>query len=185
MGKLYLKEINKNDLYLLEKYNEDILSHQLKPSITSDSFVDWLQKMETSRSDSTKVHFFPYFLMLDDIPIGMPIIKTNIEVDEFWLKYGGNISYVISPSYRKKGYGNDFAMFNEYTVRALTIRIISIMFGKDYEKDLIEEEVNTGFAYIDDLVKLLKVYEEHRNKYSTIDDFMRNINNFFINNLSN
>ena len=105
MGKLYLKEINKNDLYLLEKYNEDILSHQLKPSITSDSFVDWLQKMETSRSDSTKVHFFPYFLMLDDIPIGMPIIKTNIDVDEFWLKYGGNISYVISPSYRRKGYG--------------------------------------------------------------------------------
>lgn len=56
-----MKEINKNDFYLLEKYNEDILSHQLKPSITSDSFVDWLQKMETSRSDSTKVHFFPYF----------------------------------------------------------------------------------------------------------------------------
>lgn len=83
MGKLYLKEINKNDLYLLEKYNEDILSHQLKPSITKDNFVDWLQKMETSRSDSTKVHFFPYFLMLDDIPIGMPIIKTNIDVDEF------------------------------------------------------------------------------------------------------
>ena len=27
-------------------------------------------------------------------------------------------------------------MFNEYTVRALTIRIISIMFGKDYEKNL-------------------------------------------------
>ena len=105
MGKLYLKEINKNDLYLLEKYNEDILSHQLKPSITKDNFVDWLQKMETSRSDSTKVHFFPYFLMLDDIPIGMPIIKTNIDVDEFWLKYGGNISYVISPSYRRKGYG--------------------------------------------------------------------------------
>ena len=105
MGKLYLKEINKNDLYLLEKYNEDILSYQLEPSITSDSFVDWIQKMEASRSDSTKVHFFPYFLMLDDIPIGMPIIKTNIEADEFWLKYGGNISYIISPSYRRKGYG--------------------------------------------------------------------------------
>ena len=83
------------------------------------------------------------------------------------------------------GYGNDFAMFNEYTVRALTIRIISIMFGKDYEKDLIEEEVNAGFAYMENLVKLLKVYEEHRNKYSTIDDFMKNINDFFINNLSN
>lgn len=105
MGKLYLKEINKNDLYLLEKYNEDIVSHLLKPSITSDIFIEWMQKMEASRSDSTKVHFFPYFLMLDDIPIGMPIIKTNIEVDEFWLKYGGNISYVISPSYRRKGYG--------------------------------------------------------------------------------
>lgn len=59
------------------------------------------------------------------------------------------------------------------------------MFGKDYEKDLIEEEVNTGFAYMENLVKLLKVYEEHRNKYSTIDDFMKNINDFFINNLSN
>ena len=47
-------------------------------------------------------------------------------------------------------------MFNEYTVRALTIRIISIMFGKDYEKDLIEEEVDAGFIYIDDLVKLYR-----------------------------
>lgn len=38
---------------------------------------------------------------------------------------------------------------------------------------------------MENLVKLLKVYEEHRNKYSTIDDFMKNINDFFINNLSN
>lgn len=61
MGKLYLKEINKNDIDLLEKYNEDIFRHQLKPSITKDTFVDWIQKIEVSRSDSTKVHFFPYF----------------------------------------------------------------------------------------------------------------------------
>ena len=76
-------------------------------------------------------------------------------------------------------------MFNEYTVRALTIRIISIMFGKDYEKDLIDEEVNTGFAYMEELINLLKVYEEHRNMYITIDDFMKSINDFFTNNLSN
>ena len=59
------------------------------------------------------------------------------------------------------------------------------MFGKDYEKDLIDEEVNAGFAYMENLVKLLKVYEEHRNKYITIDDFMKSINDFFTNNLSN
>lgn len=59
------------------------------------------------------------------------------------------------------------------------------MFGKDYEKDLIDEEVNTGFAYMEELINLLKVYEEHRNKYITIDDFMKSINDFFTNNLSN
>ena len=59
------------------------------------------------------------------------------------------------------------------------------MFGKDYEKDLIDEEVNTGFAYMEELINLLKVYEEHRNMYITIDDFMKSINDFFTNNLSN
>lgn len=57
-------------------------------------------------------------------------------------------------------------MFNEYIVRTLTIRIISILFDKKYEKDLIDEEVNTRFAYMEELINLLKVYEEHRNKYN-------------------
>ena len=43
--------------------------------------------------------------MKDNKVIGQTILKTNIEVDEMWKNIGGNISYVIIPSNRKKGYG--------------------------------------------------------------------------------
>lgn len=203
MGKLYLKEINKNDLYLLEKYNEDILSHQLKPSITSDSFVDWIQKMEASRSDSTKVHFFPYFLMLDDIPIGMPIIKTNIEIDEFWLKYGGNISYVISPSYRRKGYGTKclHLVLEECLLLGLkkvfltcdarntgSVKIIQKNYGI-LENSFIDNRAHLGtlnYRFSIDTKRSLKLYNEGISpKIATVEQICNldrtDINSFLIN----
>lgn len=152
-------------------------------SIYLDDEVHYCFRVKSSCKDN---HYFYKEDSKQNIPICVHEFLHGI-INPLTIKYNlfnfeshyfnGGISFL--------GYGNDFAMFNEYTVRALTIRIISIMFDKKYEKDLIDEEVNIGFIYMENLVKLLKVYEEHRNKYITIDDFIKNINDFIINNLSN
>ena len=105
MEQLYLKRMTDKDINLLTEYNKDFLSHGINTRINESNFKEWLEKIESTCLDDTQVHAFPYFLMLDDKPIGMPIIKTNIEGNNIWSRYGGNISYVISPSFRKKHYG--------------------------------------------------------------------------------
>lgn len=105
MEQLYLKRINDKDVDLLIEYNKDLKNLGINTRINESNFKEWLEKIESTCLDDTQVHAFPYFLMLDDKPIGMPIIKTNIEGNDIWSRYGGNISYVISPSFRKKHYG--------------------------------------------------------------------------------
>lgn len=105
MEQLYLKRITDKDTNLLTEYNKDFLSHGINTRINENNFKEWLERIKSTYLDDTQVHAFPYFLMLGDKPIGMPIIKTNIEVNDIWSRYGGNISYVISPSFREKHYG--------------------------------------------------------------------------------
>ena len=105
MEQLYLKRITDKDTNLLTEYNKDLKNLGINIRINESNFKEWLEKIESTCLDDTQVHAFPYFLMLDDKPIGMPIIKTNIEGNNIWSRYGGNISYVISPSFRKKHYG--------------------------------------------------------------------------------
>lgn len=105
MENLYLKRITDKDIDLLIEYNKDLKNLGINIRINESNFKEWLEKIESTCLDDTQVHAFPYFLMLDDKPIGMPIIKTNIESNDIWSRYGGNISYVISPSFRKKHYG--------------------------------------------------------------------------------
>jgi len=42
-------------------------------------------------------------MYVDDYPVGYLGIRT--ELDNNWLKWSGNVYYVIRPSERKKGYG--------------------------------------------------------------------------------
>lgn len=104
-AKVYLKEIKKSDLNILNNYNNDFNKLNKKGWVNKDKFVDLLEEWKKNNNDSKRVHFFPYWLFADNDVIGLIIIKTNIEVDEMWREYGGNISYVILPSYRKMGYG--------------------------------------------------------------------------------
>lgn len=109
MGNLYLKEVELDDLGLLIDYNNDFKKHypDMKFSINEDTFIDWYNKLKKTRENENSMHLFPYWLMKDEKAIGQPILKTNIEVDDEFNKYGGHISYVIAPSYRKKGYGTE------------------------------------------------------------------------------
>ena len=107
MKNLYLKEIEFNDLNLLIDYNNDFKKYfpNFKNSINENTFNDWLKEIKESQKDESKMHVYPYWLMKGEKAIGLPILKTNIDANEEYKKYGGHISYVISPSYRMKGYG--------------------------------------------------------------------------------
>ena len=105
MDNLYLKQVEETDIDILNKYNNDCINNNSNPWISEDTFQDKIKKWKEEQSDNSKVHFIPFWLLNNDKVIGLAILKTNIETDEIWKEYGGNISYVITPSNRNKGYG--------------------------------------------------------------------------------
>lgn len=109
MDNLYLKEVELDDIDLLIEYNNDFKKHypDMKFSINEDTFKDWYNKLKKTRESENMMHVFPFWLMKENKAIGLPILKTNIEANKEFAKYGGHISYVIAPSYRKQGYGTE------------------------------------------------------------------------------
>ena len=88
MKNLYLKEIEFNDLNLLIDYNNDFKKYfpNFKNSINENTFNDWLKEIKESQKDEFKMHVYPYWLMKGEKAIGLPILKTNIEVNEEYKK---------------------------------------------------------------------------------------------------
>ena len=105
MENLYLQEINEFDIDNLTKYNKNYEDLNLKGWSSKDGLSGLITGWKEDLNNNQKVHFYPYWLMEDNEPVGLIILKDNIEVDEMWREYGGNISYVIIPNRRKKGYG--------------------------------------------------------------------------------
>ena len=105
MDNLYLKDVEITDKDILIEYNNDFKNEDKKGWINEDRLVSFINELKSSLDDNTKVHFYPCFLMKEDKAVGLVILKDNIEVDNNWKNYGGNISYVIAPSYRRLGYG--------------------------------------------------------------------------------
>lgn len=105
MEEIYLKEVKEEDIDILSTYNNMLAKRQMNGWVSEDRFVNLLKEWKNDIDDELKIHFFPFWLMKDKDVIGLVILKDNIDVDEVWKKYGGNISYVIIPDYRRKGYG--------------------------------------------------------------------------------
>ena len=105
MDDLYLKVVEETDINILRDYNNSLKNNNSSGWVSEDKFANLLNDWKRDIQDRLKVHFFPYWLMNNDKVIGLVIIKDNIEADDTWKNFGGNISYVIMPSYRKKGYG--------------------------------------------------------------------------------
>lgn len=105
MEELYLKEVEESDINILKDYHKEFNKYNKKGWVNEDRFIPLLTEWKEDRNNLEKVHFFPFWLMKDNKAIGLVIIKNNIEVDEMWREYGGNISYTIAPDYRRKGYG--------------------------------------------------------------------------------
>lgn len=67
-----------------------------------------------------------------------------------------NTNYLSNNDNLKKvGYENDYTIINETIVRALTIRIYSLLVNDINSDDLIENEYNQGFIYIKEVNEIL------------------------------
>ncbi|CAM3797628.1 DUF4932 domain-containing protein [Flavobacterium gelidilacus] len=98
------------------------------------------------------------------------IHKTELE------KSGKEIFEVVEEQMNKQSYGKWEIMINESLVRA---SVIKYMKDHNFEKNEIEEEtqeqLNRGFLWINELVIELENYENNRDKYSTLENYMPNL----------
>ncbi len=102
MNKAYLKRITDDDVDLMEIYNNDFIKNipNVKLGMRQSNFYGWLDKLTQN-----EMKIIPFLLIENNNPVGLIIIKIDIDKDEIFKKYGGHISYEIAPSYRGKGYG--------------------------------------------------------------------------------
>ena len=73
---------------------------------------------------------------------------------------------------RQSAYGSAMTMMNETFVRASVIRYMKIHYPQVDESALIKAEDEQGFILTQTLCEALKQYEQQRDKYVTMTDFM-------------
>jgi len=78
---------------------------------------------------------------------------------------------LIKDDMKKQGYDSWRIAINEHIIRAVTIRLTEIVYGKDAAEILLDKEKANGFIYLDNLCSRLIYYENHRNEYSSIESY--------------
>ena len=73
---------------------------------------------------------------------------------------------------RQSAYGSALIMMNETFVRASVIRYMRVHYPQIEESAFVGEEERQGFILIQTLCDALKEYEQQRDKYATMSDFM-------------
>ena len=73
---------------------------------------------------------------------------------------------------RQSAYNSALIMMNETFVRASVIRYMKVHYPQVEESALIKEEEKQGFILTQTLCEALKEYEQQRDKYATMSDFM-------------
>ena len=73
---------------------------------------------------------------------------------------------------RQSAYGSALIMMNETFVRASVIRYMKMHYPQAEESALVKEEEKQGFILTQTLCDVLKQYEQQRDKYVTMTDFM-------------
>ena len=73
---------------------------------------------------------------------------------------------------QQSAYGSALIMMNETFVRASVIRYMRVHYPQIEESAFVGEEERQGFILIQTLCDALKEYEQQRDKYATMSDFM-------------
>ena len=79
---------------------------------------------------------------------------------------------------RASAYSSALTMMNETFVRASVIRYMKIHYPQVDESALVKEEEKQGFLLTQTLCDALKQYEQQRDQYATMTDFMPTYTNF-------
>lgn len=77
----------------------------------------------------------------------------------------------IAAKMQQQAYGDWLTCVDEHVIRAIHIRLTVVEEGKDAAASLLAGERSRGFAYIEPLCRKLEEYEQHRDKYPTLDSF--------------
>lgn len=112
-------------------------------------------------------------------------VNPLVDAHRTELERSGNILFQqVSRQMKEMNYENWSCMVYESIVRAATIRYTQktygFFMGRLLSHMLIKMEVNRGFPWTEDLVKLLRAYETKRDQYPTFDNFFPRIVDFFI-----
>jgi hypothetical protein len=70
-----------------------------------------------------------------------------------------------------QAYTDWISAVNEHIVRAVTVRMAYRELGEAAGQAALEEELDRGFVYIEELLKKLEVYEAQRDRYPTFSSF--------------
>ncbi len=102
MNKVYLKRVISDNKGLMDIYNNDFIKNipNVNLGMRQSNFSGWLDMLAQN-----EMEVIPFLLMGNNNPVGLTILRIDIDKDETYKKYGGHISYEIAPSYRGKGYG--------------------------------------------------------------------------------
>ena len=95
--------------------------------------------------------------------------------DQFWPLMSKSAEKVYKEreeQMRQSAYGSALTMMNETFVRASVIRYMKIHYPQVDESALIKAEEEQGFILTQTLCEALKQYEQQRDKYATMNDFM-------------
>lgn len=77
----------------------------------------------------------------------------------------------IANGMEKQGYQSWETALNEHVVRAVVIRMVSRLEGKEVAARMLEVERLEGFAYIEPMLWKLEEYERDRDRYPTFAEF--------------
>ncbi|MBR3898566.1 MAG: GNAT family N-acetyltransferase [Bacilli bacterium] len=87
---------------IVKKYNPNV-----KPLATKETFDEYIKGIERRVNGvDNGIFIHDYYLMENDDIIGLCCLIINPEDDKDLYDYTGNVSYIIRPDKRQKGYGS-------------------------------------------------------------------------------
>lgn len=180
------KSIQHLPAYLEEYYGSELGSYNLilSPLVHSGGFNSKFianGKIEVYAiiGPNGEIEYIPYFekeyLEMDMIlhEFGHSFVnplteKFQKEIETIKEKY---YNERLKKAGKSQAYGKWKYLFNELVIRAITIRIANKYFGTEKAKELLNYEKSIGFSLVENIVEILKEYENTREKYSEFGEF--------------
>ncbi|WP_415374562.1 DUF4932 domain-containing protein [Patiriisocius sp. Uisw_017] len=180
------KSIQHLPTYLEKYYGSELGSYNLilSPLVHSGGFnskfiADGKTEVYAIIGPNGEIEHIPYFekefLEMDLIlhEFGHSFVnplteKFQNEIENIKEKY---YSDSLKKNGKTQGYSEWKYVFNEHIIRAITIRIANENFGTEKAKELLDYEKSIGFSLVNNIVEILKEYENNREKYPKFSEF--------------